>query len=1038
MAMCVWTLYLKHLQGKSLAVCLCVGKGNRLTKSRGTNNTASYTTAAALHSKDWLIGKDHQAGLVMAGGVDLSGKELNDLDEEELWELINNHRDKITLGVKPCMLTAYLRQACVLSDLDEEEILHSLKNTNRCMRTGYMLDILKTRGKNGAIAFLESLMIHFPKLYTQVTGKEPTMEHSSGVMKHSELTEYLVKAMTEMQEVRSQEKSKALLLESRCFQLEAELAEAKRRVEELGNLDAEFKRLQSEFNLRYQELLRVKDEKCNLCMRYTSAVEESSLLASRCRDLQLELYQMKFELKKAKSESEFERKKSVVLQRRSEAVELKEEIESLNHKLLHAEKFDPARDDILVQDLAEAQQSRWELMDQIHSLREEAEKATCERDEHFEEKEALLLECEKLRLDCEMYQEKTAAFQVQLRELQKERDQVMELQGQIYELRKQATQMKGQLERQESRDGCETETEGGKWNRPKLRRMQAIDPSSSCSDCEGSMGSNERCPPGRVKDWSSEELNSFKSNMAEPPSCESISQRDVEGYLDGMSLSRQALVDWDSVHSLVDLDNDFVLVTKDLIDVTVPPPPSTAICEPKSGVFLKPMRRRAQRIRSRVMTIAFQGGLLLGQIQVVGGNETGIFVHSVSTGSAADEMGLSPGSQILAVEYELQQHTFKAVLEESTLEEAMWALRQVQGFCCLTIRPNMDGYQQLLCKLESKEVSSGDSFYIRVNLSMEKGSGAGLQVQCNDILHITDTLYGGVEQWNACCTDPFCMQDLDAGTIPNYYRAQMLLIKAIENMCLQHTTTKKLDKNQVAGKKKAVRIVSIGRTLRNPLWFSNDCEGNEQGKGQGSSVESAALGSCITLMPYTLVTPRRPPSKRPVLLLPNILGRLLNERLQEYQEFQLCQPELLSDSEFAERLKLGDILGVKERQKTYNCYTKQAVETIMEKNAHCLLEVELDCVRRMHKAEIFPIIIFIVTSEKIAKKLRKKLQRQGSSEEHLLECYKEAETLVDKLPCLTRTISSETWSDMESLISCVKAAVAEEQKKIVWIEQDLR
>ncbi|XP_058848424.1 caspase recruitment domain-containing protein 14-like [Acipenser ruthenus] len=991
----------------------------------------------------------------MAGEVDLSGREMNDLDEEELWDLINNHRDKITLGVKPCMLTAYLRQACVLSDLDEEEILHSVKNTNRCMRTGHMLDILKTQGKKGAIAFLESLMIHIPKLYTQVTGKEPTMEHSSGVMKHSELTEYLVKAMTEMQQVRNQEKSKVLLLESRCFRLEAELAKARRRVEELENLEAEFKRLQREFNLRYQELLRVKDEKCNLCMRYTSAVEESSLMASRCHDLQLELYQMKSELKKAKSESEFERKKSVDLQRRSEALVLKEDIESLNHKLLQAEKFDPAREDILVQDLVEARDSRQGLMEQIHSLREEAEMAKCERDEHFEEKEALLLECQKLRLDCEMHQEKTAAFQVQLRELRSERDraylsrdeaqssisqslsekdsmrlQVMELQDQIYELRKQATQMKAQIKRQESRDGSETKTERRKW---KLRRLLAIDPSSSFSDCEGS---NEYCPPGRVKDWSSEELNSFKSNLAEPPCRESISRRDVEGYLDEISLSSQAILDWDSMRSLVDSDNDFMVATKDLADATFPPPPSTGTSEPNNGVFLMRTRPRARRIQSRVMTIAFQGEVLLGQIQVVGGNEAGVFVHSVSTGSAADEMGLSPGSQILAVEYKLQQHTFKAVLEESTLEEAMWALRQVQGFCCLTIRPNMDGYQKLLRKLESREVSSGDSFYIRVNLSMEKGSGAGLQVQCNEILHITDTLYGGVGQWNAYRTDPSSMQDLDSGTIPNYYRAQMLLIKAIENMCLQHTTTRKLDKNQVAGKKEAVRIVSTGRTQRNPLRFSNDCEGNEQGKGQGNSVECAALGSCITLMPYTLVTPHRPHSRRPVLLLPNILGRLLNERLQEHQEFQLCQPELLSDSEFAERLKLGDILGVKERQN--NCYTKQAVEAIIEQNAHCLLEVELDCVRRMHKAEIFPIIIFIVISEKSARKFRKKLHRHGSSEEHLLECYKAAETFLDKLPCLIRTISSETWNDMDSLMSCVKAAVAEEQKNIVWIEQDLQ
>lgn len=43
---------------------------------------------------------------------------------------------------------------------------------------GHMLDLLRTQGKNGGMALLESLMIHYPALYTQVTGRKPSTEPS--------------------------------------------------------------------------------------------------------------------------------------------------------------------------------------------------------------------------------------------------------------------------------------------------------------------------------------------------------------------------------------------------------------------------------------------------------------------------------------------------------------------------------------------------------------------------------------------------------------------------------------------------------------------------------------------------------------------------------------------------------------------------------------------------------------------------------------------------------------------------------------------
>jgi len=41
-----------------------------------------------------------------------------------------------------------------------------------------MLDMLRVQGRNGAMALLESLMIHYPTLYTQITGREPSIEPS--------------------------------------------------------------------------------------------------------------------------------------------------------------------------------------------------------------------------------------------------------------------------------------------------------------------------------------------------------------------------------------------------------------------------------------------------------------------------------------------------------------------------------------------------------------------------------------------------------------------------------------------------------------------------------------------------------------------------------------------------------------------------------------------------------------------------------------------------------------------------------------------
>ena len=55
---------------------------------------------------------------------------LTSLDEEVLWEMMEDHRCRIVRSICPSRLTPYLRQAKVLDQLDEEEVLHSPRFSN--------------------------------------------------------------------------------------------------------------------------------------------------------------------------------------------------------------------------------------------------------------------------------------------------------------------------------------------------------------------------------------------------------------------------------------------------------------------------------------------------------------------------------------------------------------------------------------------------------------------------------------------------------------------------------------------------------------------------------------------------------------------------------------------------------------------------------------------------------------------------------------------------------------------------------------------
>ncbi|XP_070417471.1 caspase recruitment domain-containing protein 14 isoform X2 [Equus przewalskii] len=949
---------------------------------------------------------------------------LTSLDEEMLWEMLESHRYRIVRSICPSRLTPYLRQAKVLGQLDEEEVLHSPRFTNTAMRAGHLLDLLRTRGKNGALAFLESLKFHNPDIYTKVTGLQPNVDFSgfSGLMETSKLTECLAGAISSLQEELSQEKGQKEALLQQCRRLQECLGQAEARAESLRQLEADHGRMQREVSAHFHEVLKLKDEMLNLSLHYSNALQEKELATTRCRSLQEELYLMKQELQREKVASSCERDfrerslqmASVLEPGDEELNRLKEENEKLRSLT-----FSLAEKDILEQNLDEALESKQELVDRIHSLRERAAAAERQRKQAYSARDGAQMEISQ-----------------NLTEKDALRRKVFELTDQVCELRQelrqqQAEALPGPKQEAGAREPCPR-------GKQRLVRMFAICPPDN-GDCSCLSSAESQLWSDLSATSSRELVDSFRSSSPLPPSQQSLYKRAADNFReDPWSCSdfRETLEEDQGSRlgaKTGDTDLDYEIV--DRADL----PESESSLQPFSGgLYVSasnvPVRRRpARKILSQVTVLAFQGDTLLEQISIIGGNFTGIFIHGVTPGSAADEMALRPGTQIVMVDYEATEPSFKAVLEGTTLEQAVGLLRRVNGFCCLSVKVNTEGYKKLVQDLEAKVATSGDSFYIRVNLAMEGRAEGELQVRCNDILHVTDTWFQGRSCWHAHRVGPYSTQGTEHGTIPNYSRAQQLLIALLQDMAQQSTVPRKPSSG---GPQKLVRIVSVDRTKASPLCSSFDWAQPDPSRAEDPSSVRFWAESCFTLVPYSLVHPHRPGRPRPVLFVPRVVGRILSEKLCLLQGFRKCLAEYLSQEEYDASSQRGDIIQEKEASGGRCWVTRRVVESLMEKDTHALLDVRLDSVHALHRMDIFPIILHVSVNEKVAKKLKKALQRLGTSEEQLLEAGRQEEGELDKVPCLYSSLVPDGWSDLDALLGCVRLAIADEQKKVVWTEQN--
>ncbi|RXM36662.1 Caspase recruitment domain-containing protein 11 [Acipenser ruthenus] len=1050
-------------------------------------------------------------------------------DEASMWENVESKRHFLSRCISPNKLTPYLRQCKVIDEQDEDEVLNSHMLVSKVNRTGRLLDILHTKGQRGYVVFLESLEFYYPELYKLVTGKNPTRRFSSIVVEegHEGLTQFLMNEVIKLQQQTKAKDVQRVELMSKHRTMEDEHKKLRLVNQELFTFQERYNKMKEERNNYNDELMKVKDENYNLAMRYAQLSEEKNMAVMRSRDLQLEIDQLKHRLNKMEEECKLERKQSLKLKndienrpRKEQVLELQRENEVLKMKIQELQSIiqpgkhivpdsDKAILDILEHDRQEALEDRQDLVNRLYNLHDEVHQAEELRDKYLEEKEDLELKCSTLVKDCEMYKNRMNTMMIQLEEVERERDQAFrsrddaqtqfsqclidkdKYRKQIRELEERSDELHIEIVRKEAKI-VNLES--------KLRRMSkdanCLDqslprniPSTIISQtfgqsCQKTNGQDMVEPDS---DDDSPEDNEF---FQPPPLSPRLKRRP---NLKGITLARaKSPINVTKPPDFQDEDPDRFYFGPPSLHSSSSSHQSEGLDsydleQQVNNIFRKfslerpfrPSVTSFSRISSTlrpVQDVTLPGDSLLSEITLVGGNDSGIFISSVQQGSNAETAGLREGQHLLLLEGCIRGENQKVPLDTCTREEAHWTLQKCNGPVTLHFRPNYDGYRKLRKELDDGSVTSGDSFYVRLNLNISgQTDSCSLSMKCDEIVHVLDTMYQEKSEWLCARVDPCNDKDMEKGTLPSYSRAQQLLLVKIQRLMYrgsrdetdsQYSTLRGLkvglydsqystledsraslflghilqfvsrnEKYKRMNSSERVRIVSAGTTTPTRHTF-------EAVKQDGNRCLLAVatlqkedllpavswvpdldpendLNKSLNLIPYSHVTANHCQRKRPVLFWPTALAKTIVHKLLNAggaMEFNICKPDILTKDEFLQKQKIEPLIFSREKNaNTFECITTEIIEAVAAKNKHCLLEAGLSCTKDLIRREIYPIIIFIRVSEKNIKKFRKLPLKMDSEDEFLKSC-RAKEKELEAVPCLYSTVEADAWSGIEDLL----------------------
>ncbi|XP_013400011.1 disks large homolog 5-like [Lingula anatina] len=407
-------------------------------------------------------------------------------------------------------------------------------------------------------------------------------------------------------------------------------------------------------------------------------------------------------------------------------------------------------------------------------------------------------------------------------------------------------------------------------------------------------------------------------------------------------------------------------------------------------------------------------------ISLIGGNAVGIFVHEVQKDSVAcGPNGLRCGDQILE---------FNGVdLRSATAEQAAHELSKPSERVTILARYDIVRYNKI-------RDQPGDSFYIRTLFDRQAENEGELSFKRDDVLYIEDTLYNGMPgTWKAWLVDDEGNK-LQCGTIPSKYRMEdELAMKRSLSESLQEEELK----NASSRRGSATARRSFFRRKKHQRNNSKDSRELASFSDVSINTDSVPILDDGTVLTYQRVERLDYKVCRPVMILGPLAEPLINKLTSESPD-KYCRCESMPMKALAgsveKALSDGQLVDYRIKDDHYECITVEAVKQIVEKNRHAMLDVSAHAIERLHRLQIYPIVLYC--KHKSSKELREVKDTRFLPEKMTSKSAKQLYEQFQKVEQDCRHLFSSMVQGGNSLAymsTQIKSAIDIEQKKTIWV-----